>query len=145
MSRRGACCHLTVSIRSHGFGMTVRFGMHRPAERIVNESSDALAVDRLLADRALATASSPPRWRRQHLERALFLLAEDLGDLSVDDPARVLGVVACVHEVLAQEDHSLRSPRHRTKLVLIPHSRTILRASSVLPTRSLLAPVERSP
>ena len=49
----------------------------------------------------------------QHGGGAGLLLPEDPGDLFVDDPARVLGVVAGVHEVLAEEDHALGSPGHR--------------------------------
>jgi hypothetical protein len=51
------------------------------------------------------------------LSGALFLLAQDPRDLFVDDPARVLGVVPGVHEVLAEEDHALRAPGHRADAV----------------------------
>ena len=43
----------------------------------------------------------------QQLDGPLFLLAQDPGDLGVDDPGGVLGVVARMQEVLTEEDHAL--------------------------------------
>ncbi len=49
----------------------------------------------------------------QHVHGPLLLGAQDALDLVVDDLRGVLGVIPGVHQVLAQEDLSLRAPRHR--------------------------------
>ncbi len=53
----------------------------------------------------------------EHLAAAVLLVAEDPLDLFVDDAGGLVGVVARVHEVLAEEDRALRSPRHRTDAI----------------------------
>ena len=53
----------------------------------------------------------------EHLAAAVLLLAQDPLDLLVDDPGGLVGVVAGVHEVLAEEHRALRAPRHRADAV----------------------------
>ena len=93
---------------------------------------------------ARATRSRPCGAPEGH-PAAVLLLAEDALDLLVDHPGGLVGVVAGVHEVLAQEHLALEPHAIGPTRVVMPHSLTILRASSVEPTRSLLAPVEMTP
>ena len=61
---------------------------------------------------ARATRSRPWRFSVSALAAAFLGLAEDALDLFVDHPGGVVGVVAGVHEVLAEEDLALGAPGH---------------------------------
>ena len=65
----------------------------------------------------MATASRPARYSVEHLAAAVLFVAEDVLDLFVDDARGLVGVVAGVHEVLAEEHRALRAPRHRTDAI----------------------------
>src|SRR5689334_11645672 len=87
------------------------------SHRRVDEPADLRAVERLaLEQRARHRLEAGPVLA-EHLAGAVLLLAEDALDLLVDDARGLVGVVAGVDEVLAQEHRALRSPRHRSDAV----------------------------
>ena len=98
--------------------MEVRDGLcplavHGRPVRLVDQAGHLGAVDDLVVEQGAGDGVEAAAVLAQHLHGPLLLGAQDPLDLVVDDLGRVLGVVARVHEVLAQEDLPLRAPGHR--------------------------------
>ena len=87
--------------------------MHGRPVGLVDQAGHLGAVDGLVVEQGAGDGVEAAAVLAEQLHGPLLLVAQDPLDLVVDDPGGVLGVVPGVHEVLAQEDHALRAPRHR--------------------------------
>src|SRR5581483_3698962 len=85
----------------------------RPRPADLDEALHLLAVDRLVLHERTSDEVEAVAVVAQHGAAPVLLLAQDLLDLLVDHTRRLVGVVARVHEVLAEEHLTLRAPRHR--------------------------------
>src|SRR5262249_54781934 len=82
------------------------------AHRGVDELGDLVAVDGLPLEQRLRHRDQPGPVLGERGAGAVLLVAQDALDLFVDHPGGLVGVVAGVHEVLAQEHRALGAPGH---------------------------------
>ena len=83
-----------------------------PSQRLIDQPGDFVAVERLAVEERLRDRIEAGAVATERLAGAAFLLPEDALDLFVDHARGLVGVITGVHEVLAEEDRALRSPRH---------------------------------
>ena len=112
--------------------------------------ADLGAVERLALEQRAGDGLEPVAVLTEHLAGAVLLVAQDALDLLVDHARGLVGVVAGVHEVFAQEHRALRAPRHRADAVghspLAHHlarelgdaDEVVLRAGGQVPVHELL-------
>src|SRR5215210_5671740 len=79
---------------------------------LVDQTGDLGTVDGLVVEQGAGHRVEARAVAAQDLTGPVLLFAQDALDLLVDDPGCLVAVVTVVHEVLAQENHALRAPRH---------------------------------
>ena len=80
------------------------------AHRVVDQAADLGAVDRLVLEEGTGHRVETEAVLLDELAGPRFFVAKDALDLFVDDAGGLVGVVARVHQVLAEEDRALASP-----------------------------------
>ena len=114
--------------------------------QVAEERLERLGVDGLLGDELLGEGVEPVAMGLEDLRRPLVGLVDDRPDLLVDRLGDLVGVVALLADLAAEEHQLVALPEgQRAEPSLMPNSVTIRRARSVAFSMSLLAPVVVSP